>query len=237
MAQTSDQPTATAPEAPGLRSKKKARRRQEILRCAGRLFARDGFDATTMATIASEADVSPPTVFNYFGSKENILSALIFEGTEDERTRHLKSPRKTNCNFADVLADFLCDCANNTMRIAGKRVWRYVEATNIRRPGSDFQRRFDHSDTELHNLFARFLSAYDIVLRNGQTPDTRFLAWLFYDRWSARYFAYIKDDDMPMSEHETQVRSDVDAMVALLFDDDFTATSPLKKADPINDQS
>ena len=61
-------------------------RRQTILHCAEQLFARDGIDATTIAAIAEAADVSPPTVFNYFGSKENILSALVFEGTEKARS-------------------------------------------------------------------------------------------------------------------------------------------------------
>ena len=184
-----------------------------------------------MAAIASEAEVSPPTVFNYFGSKENILSALIFEGAARERARHLSSPRKTGCPFAEVVGELLCDCTENTMQIAGKRVWRYAEAANIRRPNSEFERQFVRSDSELVKLIATYLGDYDLTLRNGAEPDPDFLAYLFFDRWTARYFAYIKDDAMPIEAHKEALCRDAETMVSLLFDDDFAAHSPLKKAE------
>lgn len=209
--------------------RKKARRRQEILRRAAELFARQGFDATTMAEIAEACGVSPPTVFNYFGSKENILSALIFEGTEQERRQHQRRPRRTGAPFAPMLADFLCEASENTMRIAGKRVWRYAEAANIRRPNSEFEKQFSYSDAELRRLIELFLNDYALVLRNGAPPDPAFLAHLFFDRWTARYFAFIKDDDMPIEQHKQAIRDDVAAMVALIFDDEFAATAPLRQ--------
>ncbi len=181
-----------------------------------------------MAEIAQEAGVSPPTVFNYFGSKENILSALIFEGTEHERTAHLKMPRKTNRPFADVLGDLFSEFSVNTLRIAGKRVWRYAEAANIRRPNSDFEKKFRHSDAELARLVFAVMGDYDMVLRNGETPDPEFLGSLFFDRWTALYFSFIKDDNMPMETHEAEIRRDVGNMVALLFDETFAESSPLK---------
>ena len=216
---------------PGLRDRKKARRRQEILRCAEHLFARDGFDATTVSAIAHQAEISPPTVFNYFGSKENILSALIFEGTQRERERHLAMPRKTGHPFAHVLGDLMCEFTENTMRIAGKRVWRYAEATQIRRPNTDFQKRFAHSDRALQKLIATFLIDYAITLRSGSAPDCDFLGKLFYDRWTAQYLAFIKDTDMTIEDHQAALRVDVETMVALLFDDDFAALSPLNTSE------
>lgn len=223
--QTSQDANAEA----GLRERKKARRRQEIVRAAAKLFARQGFDATTMAEIAHATGVSPPTVANYFGSKENILSALIFEGTEFARIQHLRTPRKTGCSFVSVLGDLLCDCTRNTMRVAGKRVWRYAEATNIRRPNTEFERQFARNDAELLKLIAAVLNDYDIVLRNREPPDVGFLAMVLFDRWTARYFAYIKDDAMPMESHEAQLKADVKALVSLLFDDRFAGKSPLKQ--------
>ncbi len=217
-----------APDETGLRGRKKAKRRLAILNCAAKLFDRDGVDATTMATIASEVGISPPTVFNYFGSKENILSALVFEGTARERTQHLNRPRTTNCNFADVLGDLLCEVTENTMRIAGKRVWRYAESTSIRRPNSDFEKQLAASDSALLALVCGFLSDYDVRLKSGKDPDPKFLSKLFFDRWTMLYFSYIKDDAMPLETHKNKIRQDVREMVSLLFDDAFAETSPLK---------
>jgi AcrR family transcriptional regulator len=56
----------------GLRARKKRRTRAEISDVATELFARHGFDEVTMAEIAAAADVSVKTIFNHFGSKEEL---------------------------------------------------------------------------------------------------------------------------------------------------------------------
>jgi hypothetical protein len=70
-----DRPATAAPfpEPPGLRERKKARTRQAISDVATRLFVERGFDAVTVADVAEAADVSVKTVFNHFGSKEELF--------------------------------------------------------------------------------------------------------------------------------------------------------------------
>ncbi len=63
-----------SPVAPGgLRERKKARTRQAISDIATAMFMERGFEAVTLAEIAEAADVSVKTVFNYFGSKEELF--------------------------------------------------------------------------------------------------------------------------------------------------------------------
>jgi AcrR family transcriptional regulator len=58
------------------RARKKARTRAEIRSAAQELFARNGFDAVTIADVAAAADVAVQTVFNHFATKEE----LFFDG-------------------------------------------------------------------------------------------------------------------------------------------------------------
>ncbi|WP_084958612.1 TetR/AcrR family transcriptional regulator [Thermoactinospora rubra] len=59
--------------AEGLRERKKRETRQRISDVATGLFLAHGFDKVTVADVARAADVSVNTVFNYFGTKEELF--------------------------------------------------------------------------------------------------------------------------------------------------------------------
>ncbi|MFE6780436.1 TetR family transcriptional regulator [Streptomyces sp. NPDC057702] len=67
--------TASAPEPPGLRERKKLRTRRALMEAAVRLMAAQGYEETTVAQIAAAADVSTRTFFSYFPGKDDVLFA------------------------------------------------------------------------------------------------------------------------------------------------------------------
>jgi AcrR family transcriptional regulator len=68
-------------------SERSEKTRSLILKTATRLFARQGFDRTSTATIADEAGVSQGILFHYFKTKENLFWVSTFEGVEQVNTR------------------------------------------------------------------------------------------------------------------------------------------------------
>jgi len=60
-----------------LRARQAAQTRASVLEAAARLFAERGWQATTMAALASEAGTSVETVYAAFGSKAGALTAAI----------------------------------------------------------------------------------------------------------------------------------------------------------------
>ncbi|MFJ5138511.1 TetR/AcrR family transcriptional regulator [Streptomyces sp. NPDC088707] len=74
------QPAPAAKPAPtGPRA---ARKRQAIVRAARDLFLREGF-GVGMDAIAAEAGVSKVTVYNHFGSKEALFTAVVAGGLDE----------------------------------------------------------------------------------------------------------------------------------------------------------
>jgi AcrR family transcriptional regulator len=70
----------------GLRERKKQRRYQAISEAAISLFLAKGFDRVPVAEIAAAAEISKPTLFRYFPTKED-LALYRFADHEDEAAR------------------------------------------------------------------------------------------------------------------------------------------------------
>ena len=64
---------STESSPPGLRERKKAAARANVLEVAHRLFHADGFDATTIEQICAEALISKRSFFRYFRDKESLV--------------------------------------------------------------------------------------------------------------------------------------------------------------------
>jgi len=146
-------------------SNRRERKRHEMadkLACAAyALFERDGFESVTMEQIATAADVSRGTLYNYFPIKEALLDhyfRLEFQGGAGELlmvVTQQPSLEATLLGLFDVFADWAAD----------RR--RYLPLSiaygmNRRLLDGNFSSR-----DELHGLFANILAA---AVSRGELP-------------------------------------------------------------------
>src|SRR5215813_529083 len=93
---------ASVQEIPGLRERKKARLRQQIIDTAIRLFRKQGYEKTRVDDIVHILEISQPTFFRYFPSKDAVLRDVGEHGFECIAQR-LKSELSTKASTADRL--------------------------------------------------------------------------------------------------------------------------------------
>lgn len=69
----------------GLRERHRQGRRQRILLAASELFRGLGYDETSVEAIAARAEVSVPTIYSFFTSKQELLLGLLEEDRRQMR--------------------------------------------------------------------------------------------------------------------------------------------------------
>ena len=69
-------------EVPSKRDQQREERRQEILRAALEVFGQKGFHASKVSDVAAKAGVSQGTIYWYFESKEDLITAALLSVIE-----------------------------------------------------------------------------------------------------------------------------------------------------------
>jgi AcrR family transcriptional regulator len=106
-----EEPASRRP--PGLRERKKARLRQQIIETAVRLFRKRGYENTRVEDIVQILEISQPTFFRYFPSKDAVLREVGRRGFACQ-TEKLESEIASKATTADRLRRFYQELAQIT---------------------------------------------------------------------------------------------------------------------------
>jgi AcrR family transcriptional regulator len=105
----------------GLRERKKARTRRVIADAAARLFAERGYEQVAVSDVAREAEVSEQTVYNYFQTKEQLVTDLD-QDFQDELSRLIRT-RAPGETPAAAIRDLVLDSVEGIRRVPAEQ-WR-----------------------------------------------------------------------------------------------------------------
>ena len=105
----------------GLRERKKARTRRVIADAAARLFAEYGYEQVAVSDVAREAEVSEQTVYNYFQTKEQLVTDLD-QQVQDEVGRLIRT-RAPGTTPAAAIREFALDLVEGIRSVPAEQ-WR-----------------------------------------------------------------------------------------------------------------
>jgi len=107
----------------GLRERKKARLRQQIIDTAIELFKKHGYEETRIDDITAALEISQPTFFRYFPTKSAVLIDFALEGIT-RATEEAKSELAGDATTAERLRSFF---GRRAQRLdADETLWRAV---------------------------------------------------------------------------------------------------------------
>jgi AcrR family transcriptional regulator len=105
----------------GLRERKKARTRRVIADAAARLFAERGYEHVAVSDVARAAEVSEQTVYNYFPTKEDLVSDYDQE-VQDQLSRLIRT-RPPGTTPAAAIRELALDVVDGIRRVPAEQ-WR-----------------------------------------------------------------------------------------------------------------
>ncbi len=110
-------------ELPGLRERKKAQLRQQIVETSLRLFHKRGYESTRIEDIVQVLNISQPTFFRYFPSKDAVLREVGKKGFACQKEK-LKLELSSQAATAERLRRFYETMAKLTE--ADRPLWQAV---------------------------------------------------------------------------------------------------------------
>ena len=91
------------------------KKKQAIIQAALQLFKEKGFKETSIKSIAEAAEVSPVSIYNYFGGKDNLV-ALCVNDLFEEVTQQAEDILNSNLDFKTKLNQAFSLCQEKMSR-------------------------------------------------------------------------------------------------------------------------
>lgn len=156
-------------------------RRMRVLKTARALFSRRGIDYVTIAQIAEKADVSAPTVYALFKSKDGILQSIMRDamfGPHFHAARMLMDNVDDGAQLVALTAKVARAIYESESQELGLMRGASVFSPALRRIEQQFEdMRYDMQEARLKLLFDQRMAKADLDLKTA-----RRIMWMYTSR-------------------------------------------------------
>ncbi|WP_162419791.1 TetR/AcrR family transcriptional regulator [Microvirga brassicacearum] len=197
----------------GLRGLNKQLRIEQVLNAASELFATQGYEATHIEDIARAARVSPGTIYNYFLTKANILTALAVRHARQSlpaRRALIRNPPDDPLAAVQAFEKLLADQALNTL---GRECWRVIFAAPYSQPASRLHRAGIVFNRLILRHYVQMLAGFQDRGAIDAKVEIKELADLFTAIGTHHFGQFISSNAMTVEE----LKSAIEKHVSLIF--------------------
>jgi AcrR family transcriptional regulator len=179
-------------QAPGKRQINKIQFREAILKASRRLFSSAGYEAVKMEDIAAKAKVSRATLYNYFPSKESLLTGTL-DAVHTQVAGEADAARQADTPPEQILFDTFHTLVNFTMKYPA--LTRRISYLNTLSDSSLY-----HCLQPIYDLIIELIEAAiaEGTYREGTAPEAIFeimlgMYYVILNHWD---YCYPEDDEV-----------------------------------------
>lgn len=174
------------------------------------LFEVQGFSSTTVEQVAVQAGVSTPTVFNYFGSKQDILLALM-ERADQQALSDARQQMPSFDNAVDAMCHLESVIIRQELEALPASIWRELLPLGFLTPRPEAASSLNSRLVEEVAALLRELQGRGLL---RESFDVDFVADFLNDYSSVLFMRLVQDDVPDLAAHEKRIRQ----LTQTLFD-------------------
>ncbi len=200
----------------GLRERQKADRHQRILNAAVTLFRADGYRAARIEDVADMAEVSPGTVYNYYGSKGDILFATVAMEVDEVLAAGDSIVADPPCGVDAALMALIGSYYDHSQEYLTKEMWRTAFALSVEAPHTPNGVRFSELDRALSAQVVALIVRLQARGEVAGALDAQALGEVIFNNLNAMFMEFVKDDAMTLDQLNARVAHQIAPIAKLI---------------------
>lgn len=172
--------------------RRKQNKMEQIFRSSFELFSKYGFQKVSVNEIAEHAKVSPATIYNYFGTKEQ-LYADMFKDWLDKQLEQYEDILASGRAFAEKAKEIMLLEAKNLKILTDQfQKASFFEASGLMRMLEDY------SEQKMMQFFMKFVAMGkdEGYIRKDHTDETVMLYFTMYKNELGRHWEASKQESI-----------------------------------------
>lgn len=189
----------------GLRERQKADRERRILRAAVTQFRAVGYRSVRIEDLATAAEVSVGTVYNYYQTKGDILIATVAMEVEEVLDAGRAIVADPPRGAGEAILALIFGYYDHSLEYLSKEMWRTAMALSIEAPGTPNGRRYTELDQRLARQVTDLVEALQARGEVRPDLDAAALGELLFNNLNQMFIEFVKDDDMTLDTLRARV--------------------------------
>lgn len=199
-----------------LRERQKADRERRILSAAVLKFRADGYRQARIEDLAEAAEVSVGTVYNYYGTKGDILIAAVAMEVEEVLAEGQAIVDDPPGDIGAALLALTCCYYDHSLNYVTKEMWRRAMALSIEAPETPNGRRYSALDEKLARQVGDLVRRFQADGAIAADLDAAALGRVLFHNLDQLFKGFVKDDTMTLETLRAEARALTQPMAELL---------------------